>query len=153
MNDMLIGFFLGAAAASIVAVLCLLFRAWQRGNSRDTLPDGVEAVSEPDLSRAITEDRLVDAAKRVLNHAVPMAQLAATMPQARWRMAAGNGYGSVELPVREAFFLDVERLDIAMRSYDGVDLSEHDQAVLLGVVAPNRFGANSMPTLLLDDAT
>ncbi len=154
MTDFIVGFVAGCGAALLIASVWLLFRAWQRGNSRDTLPDGVEPIGEPDLTRAIVEHAVLESATRVLQHAVPMAQLAAGMDQAaRWRMVSGDGRGSIELPIRDAFFLDVERLDIAVRAYEGAKLSEHDQAVLVGIVEPNRFGANSMPTLLLNDAS
>lgn len=141
MGDEFVSGVLGFCLAWMVVAMVLVFRSWQQGQSRDTLPHDEEATTEPDLHRAIVEYQLFDASKRVLAHVVPMAQLAASMPKARWRMASGDGAGSVGLPMRDGFFLDAERLDIAVRAYEGAELSMHDQAVLAGVAQPNRFGS------------
>lgn len=152
MDEFTIGAIAGFMMAFVVASIVFLVQRWRDGDSRDTLPNGVESSSEPDLTTALIEHALEETAARVAFHGLPLAELASHFDaESKWVMTNGRRGASIALPAD--LFLDIERLSIAVRAQRGDKLSELETAVLHGVLKPMRFQPDAMPTLMLDDAT
>ncbi len=148
MDTFSLGLLVGIGLSLITWSVVALTRRWQAGDSRDTLPNNAVSTSSPDLTIAMLDHLLEDAASKVVDHGLDMASLAAGFsPDANWQLDLPR---SAAMPVHQEFFLEMERLAIAVRARRGEKLTDTELGVLYGVLKPTRFRTEPAPQNLLE---